>query len=63
MGNILNNFRLDGKVALVTGASHGIGMAIAKALHEAGAKIVFNSNSQAEVDRGLEGYREAGIDV
>ena len=63
MGNILNNFRLDGKVALVTGASHGIGMAIAKALHEAGAKIVFNSISQTEVDRGLESYREAGIDV
>ena len=63
MENILNNFRLEGKVALVTGASHGIGMAIAKALHEAGAKIVFNSISQAEVDRGLEGYREAGIDV
>lgn len=63
MGNILNNFRLDGKVALVTGASHGIGMAIAKALHEAGAKIVFNSNSQAEVERGLEAYKESGIDV
>ncbi|MBQ2890321.1 MAG: SDR family NAD(P)-dependent oxidoreductase, partial [Clostridia bacterium] len=35
-------FRLDGKVALVTGASYGIGFAIAKGLAKAGATIVFN---------------------
>ena len=57
------NFRLDGKVALVTGASYGIGFAIAKALHEAGATICFNDIKQEFVDRGLAAYAEAGIPV
>ena len=35
------NFSLEGKVALVTGAAYGIGFAMAQALAEAGAKIVF----------------------
>ena len=38
---MLEKFSLAGKVALVTGASYGIGYAIAKGMHEAGAKIVF----------------------
>ena len=37
--NILDKFRLDGKVALVTGCSRGIGMAFAEALAEAGASV------------------------
>ena len=55
------NFRLDGKVALVTGASYGIGFAIAKALHEAGATIVFNDIKQEFVDKGLANYAAEGI--
>ena len=35
-------FNLEGKVALITGASYGIGFAIAQGLAAAGAKIVFN---------------------
>ncbi len=57
------NFRLDGKVALITGASYGIGFAIAKALYEAGATIVFNDLKQEFVDRGLENYAKENIPV
>ena len=58
-----NNFCLEGKVALVTGASYGIGFAIAKGLAAAGAKIVFNDLKQEFVDKGLAAYAEAGIDA
>ena len=56
-------FSLKGKVAWVTGASYGIGFAIAEALHEAGAVIVFNDINQEQVDKGLEAYKTAGIPV
>ena len=55
------SFRLDGKVALITGASYGIGFAIASAYASMGATIVFNDISQELVDKGLASYREAGI--
>ena len=57
------NFSLEGKVALVTGASYGIGYAIAKALNAAGAKIVFNDIKQELVDKGLAAYKELGIEA
>ena len=44
------NFSLEGKVALVTGASYGIGFAIASAFAAAGATIVFNDIKQELVD-------------
>ena len=58
-----NIFRLDGKIALVTGASYGIGMALAKALASAGAKIVFNDIKQDMVESGIKEYKECGIDA
>ena len=54
MENVLKSFRLDGKTALVTGASHGIGFAMAKALYDAGAKIIFNSSSKEGLEKGLD---------
>lgn len=57
------NFSLDGKVALVTGAAYGIGLAIATALAEAGAKIVYNASRQSTIDRAAEAYKELGIEA
>ncbi len=57
------NFSLEGKVALVTGASYGIGFAIATAFAEAGAKIAFNDIKQELVDKGIASYKELGIDA
>ena len=56
-----NPFSLEGKVALVTGASYGIGFGIACAMAEAGATIVFNDIKQELVDKGLAAYAEKGI--
>ncbi|MCD8313127.1 MAG: gluconate 5-dehydrogenase [Bacteroidales bacterium] len=57
------NFSLEGKVALVTGASYGIGFGTATAFAEAGAKIAFNDIKQELVDKGLAAYKEKGIDA
>ena len=59
----MSDFSLKGKVAWVTGASYGIGFAIASAFHEAGAKVVFNDINQEFVDKGLASYKAAGIDA
>ena len=61
--DILKSFSLEGKVALITGASYGIGYGIATAFAAAGAKIVFNDINQELVDKGLASYKEDGIDA
>ena len=59
----MNAFSLKGKVAWITGASYGIGFAIAEAYAAAGAKIVFNDINQELVDKGLKAYAEKDIDA
>jgi len=56
-------FDLTGKNALVTGGTHGIGMAIATGLAEAGAKIIINSTSPDKLGSAKETYAKNGIDV
>ncbi len=59
----IKNYSLEGKVALITGASYGIGFAIAKAMASAGATIVFNDIKQELVDKGLAAYKAEGIEA
>ena len=59
----MKDFSLEGKVAWVTGASYGIGFAIASAFAAAGAKIVFNDLKQEFVDKGMKAYADAGIEA
>jgi NAD(P)-dependent dehydrogenase (short-subunit alcohol dehydrogenase family) len=60
MSALPDRFRLDGRVALVTGASKGIGEAMARALAEAGAHVVVTSRRQEAVEAVAASIREAG---
>ncbi len=57
----LKSFSLEGKIAFITGATYGIGFAIAKAYHDCGAKIAFCDINQEKVDMGYENYAKVGI--
>ena len=59
----MSKFSLEGKIALITGASYGIGFAIATAYAKAGAKIVFNDINEALVEKGMEAYKAEGIEA
>ena len=59
----MSDFRLDGKVAWVTGASYGIGFAIASGFAKAGAKIIFNDLNPEKCELGRQAYKAAGIDA
>lgn len=61
--DIRNLFSLEGEVALVTGGTHGIGFAMACALANAGAKIVFNGHSPDRLEKACAAYREQGIEA
>ena len=55
-------FNLTGKIALITGSTHGLGMAMAKGLGKAGATIIVNGNSsQQKIDDAVNHYEREGI--
>ena len=59
----LKLFDLTGKTALVTGATHGLGMAIASGLAEAGAKIIINDIFADKLEAAKKEYAKMGIEV
>ncbi|SET87210.1 NAD(P)-dependent dehydrogenase, short-chain alcohol dehydrogenase family [Marinobacter segnicrescens] len=54
-------FSLEGKVALVTGSTMGIGEATARVLAQAGAHVIISSRKQDECDAIAAGFREQGL--
>ncbi len=58
---IKEQFNLEGKVAIITGSSKGIGKAIAKGLAENGAQVVISSRSQESCDAVVAEFKKEGI--
>jgi gluconate 5-dehydrogenase len=58
-----NLFDLSGKRALITGGTHGLGMAMAKGLGNAGAELLINGHSPAKLAAALEEYRSVGLNA
>ncbi len=56
-------FDLSGRTALITGGSRGLGLQMAEALGEQGAKLVISSRKQNELDEALAHLKKMGIDV
>jgi dehydrogenase/reductase SDR family protein 4 len=61
--HISQRFRLDGKIALITGASKGIGAAMARGLAESGAQVVLSSRKLEAVDATAQALRDDGLDA
>jgi len=60
---INNLFDLTGKRALITGGTHGLGMAMAKGLGNAGAELLINGHSPAKLEKAIEAYRNVGLNA
>ena len=60
---VLNSFQLNGKLALVTGSSAGIGFALARALGQAGAHVVINGRNAQKVTAAAQTLKDEGLTV
>jgi gluconate 5-dehydrogenase len=58
-----NTFRLDGRVALITGSSAGIGLALARGLGQVGATVVLNGRSNDKLTATADALRAEGLQV
>ena len=58
---LAERFRLDGKVAIITGSGKGIGRGIGLTFAEAGAKVVFNARTESDVQANAEMARAFGV--
>ena len=56
-------FDLSGKIALVTGGSRGLGLQMAHALGEAGAKVMLSSRKAEDLEQAAAELQAAGIDA
>ncbi len=56
-----NTFRLNGRLALVTGSSEGIGFAIARGLAQAGAGVVLNGRTRSKLDAAAAAMNDEGL--
>ncbi len=61
--SVLDRFRIDGQVAVVTGSGQGIGRAIVWALADGGADVVLNARRTADLEATAAGVRERGRDA
>jgi gluconate 5-dehydrogenase len=61
--NIIDSFRLDGRRALITGSSSGIGLALARALGQAGAALVLNGRDAGKLEAAAQLLRGEGLQV
>lgn len=60
---IKNQFDLSGKVAVITGASKGIGESIARGMAELGAKVIVSSRKQEAVEEVAAGFKKDGLEA
>jgi gluconate 5-dehydrogenase len=63
MSNVLDSFRLHGRRALITGSSSGIGLALARALGQAGAALILNGRNIDKLQAAAEALRAEGLAV
>jgi gluconate 5-dehydrogenase len=60
---VLDSFRLDGRIALITGSSAGIGLALARALGQAGARVILNGRHADKLEAAAQQLRTESLAV